>query len=135
MIRTQRQRTPSKSPSRSLYGTFASKLKTPTKSPMSIRREEMDEERQQQKQLESLHFVDFMNSVLEFQMQEHKKYLDKFVKVFRSVDKLRTGVINETQFTELIYKLDLQSKQDEEQYIKKLLVLADPYKTEIFTFS
>ena len=40
-------------------------------------------------------------------MSEHKKYLDKFVKVFLSVDKLRTGVINEEQFRELIYKMEI----------------------------
>jgi len=67
-------------------------------------------------------------------MTEHKKYLDKFVRVFRSVDKLRTGVINEEQFKELIYKMEI-FEGDQDSEIKRLLVELDPHKVQFFTFS
>ena len=60
-------------------------------------------------------------------MNEHKKYLDKFVKVFRSVDKLWTGVINEEQFKELLYKMEV-FESDLDSNTKRLLVQIDPHK-------
>lgn len=46
-----------------------------------------------------------MNSILFFQIEEHAQYLDKFVKVFKSINRDKTGVIPEQHFRELIWRM------------------------------
>eukprot|EP00826_Nyctotherus_ovalis_P040071 TRINITY_DN3905_c0_g4_i1.p1 TRINITY_DN3905_c0_g4~~TRINITY_DN3905_c0_g4_i1.p1 ORF type:complete len:468 (+),score=118.92 TRINITY_DN3905_c0_g4_i1:156-1559(+) len=77
-------------------------------------------------------FSKFVKAVLEFQLAKHEKYLEKFVEVFNRVDKNASGVINSTQFKELLEEMKLRPSETE---IQELLERIDPQRNESLTFS
>jgi len=47
------------------------------------------------RQLPKLMFSDFQKVILDFQLEEHEKFLNKFTALFSEVDINKTGVLNE----------------------------------------
>lgn len=86
----------------------------------------------QQKDIEKLRFTDFQKIILDFQLREHEKFLEKFIDVFKSIDSDNNGVINESEFRELVQSMDVISDEEEVNY---LLQMIDPFNNQQMTFS
>ena len=43
--------------------------------------------------VERIHFEDFLNAILEYQIKEHQKYLSKFLRLYSQVCKDNSGII------------------------------------------
>ena len=86
----------------------------------------------QSKDLEKLSYHDFQKIILDFQLQEHEKFLFRFTQLFKEVDIDNNGIINEDEFRELVAKMNVIEREDEVQY---LLQLVDPYNNQKMTFS
>lgn len=88
--------------------------------------------RMQQKDFERLQFTDFQKIILDFQLKEHEKFLEKFITVFKVIDGDNNGVINEIEFRELVQSMDVISDEEEVNY---LLQMIDPFNNQQMTFS
>ena len=47
-------------------------------------------------------YADFQKVILDFQLFEHERFLRKFTKYFKAVDRDTNGVLDENEFRELI---------------------------------
>lgn len=88
--------------------------------------------RMQQKDYERLQFTDFQKIILDFQLKEHEKFLERFIEAFKSIDTDNNGVINESEFRELVQSMDVISDEEEVNY---LLQMIDPFNNQQMTFS
>lgn len=88
--------------------------------------------RMQQKDYERLQFSDFQKYILDFQLKEHEKFLEKFIAVFKSIDSDNNGVINESEFRELVSSMEVINDEEEVNY---LLQMIDPFNNQQMTFS
>eukprot|EP00347_Sterkiella_histriomuscorum_P010213 403377168 len=79
---------------------------------------------------EKLKFSTFIKTVLDFQLKEHEKFLQKFILEFKHQDRDNDGVLNEQQFKSLIQTFGLPQER-----INKFLQVIDPYNNEKITFS
>ena len=79
-----------------------------------------------------IRFANFLQLVLDFQLQGHDRFLMRFRELFRAVDEDADGVIGEVQFMELISRVS-PAKTDEE--IRTLMEEADPANSGTFTYS
>jgi len=77
-------------------------------------------------------YADFQKIILDFQLQEHEKFLCNFINLIRQVDRNREGIINENQFRELMTRMNI-IKSEEEIYF--LLGQIDPYNNNKISFS
>lgn len=73
---------------------------------------------------EKLPFAQFQKIILDFQLKEHEKFLEKFIVLFKTVDSDNNGVINEEEFRDLISQMDVIHNDEEVNY---LLTVVDPY--------
>ena len=88
--------------------------------------------RMQQKDYERLLFSDFQRIILDFQLKEHEKFLEKFIVVFKNVDTDSNGIINEPEFRELVQSMEVITDEEEINY---LLQMIDPFNNQQMTFS
>jgi Ca2+-binding EF-hand superfamily protein len=88
--------------------------------------------RMQQKDFERLQFTDFQKIILDFQLKEHEKFLERFIDAFKSIDNDNNGVINEVEFRELVQSMEVINDEDEVNY---LLQMIDPFNNQQMTFS
>ena len=79
-----------------------------------------------------LSFSEFVQCVLEFQLSQHEKFLDSFLKLFRSVDINNDGVLNEDEFSQLIEKMKIGLTPEQTATFLEYL---DPYNQQKITFS
>mmetsp|Transcript_26526 Transcript_26526/g.35480 ORF Transcript_26526/g.35480 Transcript_26526/m.35480 type:complete len:146 (-) Transcript_26526:264-701(-) len=84
------------------------------------------------KQSSKLLYADFRKIILDFQLQEHERFLVKFTNLFKSVDRDQDGVISEVQFSEL---LRIMNVLDDEGEIEALLAQVDPFNNKKMTYS
>ena len=77
-------------------------------------------------------YSDFLKVLLDFQLNNHEKFLNKFIQIFRKVDNDADGIINEQEFRKLIILMDLGFSEDD---INRLLQIIDPYDNQQITFS
>ena len=70
----------------------------------------------------------------EFQIKQREKQLKNFVNIFKSVDKDNNGVINEEEFVNLLYNMNIFG-DNLKQKIVELLTQIDPYNNKQITFS
>lgn len=77
-------------------------------------------------------YMDFQKIILDFQLQEHEKFLKNFTSLFKRIDQFRIGYLNEAQFRDLMSMMGLISQDDEIAY---LLSQIDPYKNNRMTYS
>lgn len=91
-----------------------------------------DEERKQYKQSHKLLYVqEFQKGILDFQLQEHDKFLYQFNLLFKHVDKDNNGVINESEFRELILSMNVVVQDSNcENDLNALLRVIDPNNNE-----
>ena len=84
------------------------------------------------KQQGKLLYYDFQKIILDFQLQEHEKFLMKFTELFKRIDVSSHGVLNEDQFRLLIREMGLVEDQQEVEY---LVGKIDPYNNNKMTYS
>lgn len=77
-------------------------------------------------------YQDFQKLILDFQLQEHEKFLKNFTDLFKSIDAQRVGYLSDIQFKELIGVMGLVSEEEEIEY---LLGQIDPNKNNKMTYS
>ena len=51
--------------------------------------------------------------MLDFQLQEHERFLIKFTDLFKSVDNDQDGVISEVQFKDLLRMMNVMGSEEE----------------------
>ena len=69
-------------------------------------------------------YCDFQKVILDFQLQEHERFLSKFTELFKEVDNDTDGIINEGEFKELMLKMNIVPSEEEIEY---LLQAVDPF--------
>ena len=79
-------------------------------------------------------FKDLVKILHEFQIKQREKQLKNFVQLFKSVDKDNNGIINEEEFVNLLYNMNIFGDQLK-QKIVELLTQVDPYNNKQITFS
>ena len=77
---------------------------------------------------------DLVKILHEFQIKLREKYLKNFVILFKNVDKDNNGIINEEEFVNLLYNMNIYGEQLK-QKIVELLTHIDPYNNKQITFS
>jgi Ca2+-binding EF-hand superfamily protein len=77
-------------------------------------------------------FEDFLKILLDFQLAGHEKFLSKFRRLFREVDNDRNGVVNESEFRDMVLKMDPNKNLNS---LDKILIIVDPYNNQHITFS
>lgn len=65
------------------------------------------------KDFEKLSYNDFQKTILDFQLQEHEKFLYRFTQIFKEVDNDNNGIINEDDFRDLMAKMTVIEREDE----------------------
>ena len=83
----------------------------------------------------SILYTDFIKIVLDNHIRFRDKQLMNFVKLFKSVDTDRDGIINEEEFTELIQKMKVFKEEEVENRIIQYLGKIDPFDNQRITFS
>ena len=79
-------------------------------------------------------FKDLVKILHDFQIKQREKQLKNFVNIFKSVDKDNNGVINEEEFVNLLYNMNIFG-DNLKQKIVELLTQIDPYNNKQITFS
>ena len=79
-----------------------------------------------------LMYVDFQKVILDFQLFEHERFLRKFTKYFKAVDRDTNGVLDENEFRELIQNMQVITSDQELDY---LLQSVDPHNNNRMTYS
>lgn len=75
-------------------------------------------------------YTEFLKLLLDFQLKAHEKFLQPFIKIFKTIANNKSGVLNENDFISLCKLMKL-----EEDFIIKLLTVVDPYENQAITFS
>lgn len=97
-----------------------------------ISRDEETLKKRFQKKDTKLMYSEFLKVILDFQLQEHEKFLFKFTEIFKMVDHDSNGILDENQFRELIRQMGiLQFDED----IDALLSIVDPHNNKQMTYS
>ena len=79
-------------------------------------------------------FKDLVKILHEFQVKQREKQLKNFVQLFKSVDKDNNGIINEEEFVNLLYNMNIFGDQLKRKIVE-LLTQIDPYNNKQITFS
>ena len=79
-------------------------------------------------------FKDLVKILHEFQIKQREKQLKNFVQLFKNVDKDNNGIINEEEFVNLLYNMNIFGDQLK-QKIVELLTQVDPFNNKQITFS
>ena len=79
-------------------------------------------------------YKDFVQLVCENQIQNREKYLKKFVELFKRFDKDEDGILDETQFIEMIKAIPY-CQNNLEYFTEILLNKIDPFNHKKFIFS
>lgn len=77
-------------------------------------------------------YNDFVKVLLDFQLNGHKRFLKKFVKLFRMFDQDKNGILNELECKQLLLAINPLRNEEE---IDELLTMMDPYNNQQITFS
>ena len=88
-----------------------------------------------ERECNSIQYDFLIDICLEYQIKLHIKYLKPFIKLFKSIDTDRDGIIDEEQFVLLIKNMNLFDENNIVQVIEEFLNNLDPYdhKRLIFT--
>ena len=79
-------------------------------------------------------FKDLVKIIHEFQIKQREKQLKNFVQLFKNVDKDNNGIINEEEFVNLLYNMNIFGDQLKRKIVE-LLTQVDPYNNKQITFS
>ena len=74
--------------------------------PNKLTREDEVKLKKQQKTSGKLLYADFVKVILDFQLQEHEKFLTSFTTLFKEIDTDGNGILNEEEFRELLTRMN-----------------------------
>jgi len=79
--------------------------------------------------------------ILDFQLQEHEKFLSAFTSLFKELDLDGNGILNEEDFRELLTRVNNvttsypSDSEDLQEHIDTLLNMVDPHNNKQMTYS
>ena len=82
----------------------------------------------------NISYKDFLRLLCVYQIKNRDKYLKNFVKLFRQHDTDLDGILNESEFSNLIKDIPY-CKDNADDYIFKFLSIIDPFNNKKITFS
>ncbi|KAH9599483.1 hypothetical protein LSM04_003680 [Trypanosoma melophagium] len=85
-----------------------------------------------QKDEVQLSYIEFIRILLNFQLEGHKRFLGRFLAIFRQHDHDRNGIVNAQEFAATLKSLD-SSKTDED--VNAVLEPIDPFGNQLITYS
>ena len=108
-----------------------------SKSKQRLSREQEAMANQKKLKQDLLYQAEFEKQILDFQLQEHERFLKEFNRLFKNVDRNCDGIINEQEFRELILSMNVvvQNQNDPNSDIEALLKIVDPFNTQVMNFS
>lgn len=74
-------------------------------------------------------YSDFVKVILDFQLQEHEKFLSAFTTLFKELDVDNNGILSEDEFRELLSRMGITIPAED------LLNIADPHNNKQLTYS
>ena len=74
-------------------------------------------------------YSDFVKVILDFQLQEHEKFLSAFTTLFKELDADNNGILSEDEFRELLNRMGITIPAED------LLNIADPHNNKQLTYS
>lgn len=100
---------------------------------------------QQLPQHHKAQFSCLVDTILDFQLSEHERFLGKFLMLFQCIDTDNDGILTDDEFVELYDKMNnidqtnqLQNGDDKEKFeqeISQFLDILDPYQCDKITLS
>lgn len=100
---------------------------------LRLSREEMMLNREKERALRSrIPFADLLKILLDFQLKGHEKFLQGFLRRFRSADRDEDGYLSEKEFRDLADSLEMGLNSAD---MERLLQLIDPYDYQKINFS
>ena len=101
-----------------------------------LTRNEINQKMQQKEnELNGINYNELLNIFHEFEVNKREKYLKPFVDIFRSVDEDNDGILNETQFINLVKKMNIFDENNFDFSLNELLNLIDPYENKKIIFT
>ena len=119
--------------SRNTYDSKQSLSQRKSKSKSRMTRQEELMQKKKSKPSMRLHFnFEFIKGILDFQLQEHERFLSEFNQLFKQVDHDKNGVINEEEFRELIVSMNVMvhNQNGTTKEIDTLLRVIDPFNNQ-----
>ena len=90
---------------------------------------------QKENELNGINYNELLNIFHEFEVNKREKYLKPFVDIFRSVDEDNDGILNETQFINLVKKMNIFDENNFDFSLNELLNLIDHYENKKIIFT
>jgi len=81
---------------------------------------------------QQLLYKDFLKVILDYQLNEHIRFLTNFTLLFKTVDDDLDGVVSENEFRLLIRQMNIVSTDEE---VELLLHQVDPFNNQRMTYS
>lgn len=78
-------------------------------------------------------YSDFVKVILDFQLQEHEKFLNSFTTLFKQIDTDNNGIISEDELKELLFRMQVVPNLEEQ--LETLFNIIDPHNNKQMTYS
>ena len=84
-----------------------------------------------------LYQSEFIKVILDFQLEEHERFLQEFNLLFKEVDGDHNGIINEEEFKQLILAMNVvvQNVNEANRDVETLLKVIDPHGNQQMTYT
>jgi Ca2+-binding EF-hand superfamily protein len=82
---------------------------------------------------QKVNYSDFLETVLDFQLSEHEKFLTKFMELFKKFDTDNDGILSSSQFVNLYKSMNLNTLSTDDKFnveINNFLDILDPYQCD-----
>ena len=90
---------------------------------------------EKENELNSISFDELVNIFHELEINKKENYLKPFVYAFKKIDEDSDGIINESQFINLVKDLNILEEKNFDNLLNELLNLIDPYGYKKFIFT
>lgn len=90
---------------------------------------------EKENELNSISFDELVNIFHELEINKKENYLRPFVYAFKKIDEDSDGIINESQFINLVKDLNILEEKNFDNLLNELLNLIDPYGYKKFIFT
>ena len=69
-------------------------------------------------------YADFQKIILDFQLQEHERFLSKFTEIFKEIDTDTDGIVSEQEFRDLMGRMGVVTNPED---VQNMLHIVDPF--------
>ena len=91
--------------------------------------------KEKENELNTIDYNTLLEIIHEFQIMKREKYLKPFVKLFKSVDEDSDGILNESQFINLVKLMNIFDEKNFKIELDNLLNAIDPYDNKKIIFT